>query len=268
MFFSPRQWGLVLLLVGILAGWARGIGWILNADGLGVFVLFGLAGIGSYLVHYWRGARWMKRQFEARPVNLRVVDRLAKKAGLSRVPNVYVTRPMQGANAFTVSYADEDAIFVTPEIARARTELQAPILAHELAHIHHRDSLVVGFLSAFEQVIGNLSSLWVTLLVLGPLGWVLLLMVWPLLLLIQAWSVLTLMVYQPLARRLMCGREFLADRRAAEWTSPRHMAAALEQLEQYNRRGLAGLFGTDDHSPLSTHPPLEDRLANLRTATA
>lgn len=267
MSFSPRQWGLVLLLVGILAGWAWGIAWILNAHGARVFVLFVLVGIGSYLVHYWNGARWMKRQFGARPANLRVVDRLAKQAGLSRVPNVYVTRPMQGANAFTVSYADEDAIFVTPEIARARRELQAPILAHEVARIHHRDSQVLGFVSAFEQVIGNLGNLWVMLFFFGPLGWLLLLMVWPFLLLIQAWSVLTLAVYQPLARRLMRGREYLADRRAAEWTSPRHMAAALQKLEQYNRRGLAGLFQTDEHSPLSTHPPLEDRLANLRSAT-
>lgn len=256
---------MVVLLFGILAGWSYGIGWILNADGFQVFVMFTLAGVVSYFVHYWNGAGWMKQQFQARPVRLRVVDQLAKKAGLTRTPNVYVTRPLQGANAFTVSYAREDAIFVTPEITRVRPELQAPILAHEMAHIHHRDSLVLGFISAFEQVIGNLSNLWLMLLMFGPIGWLLLLLVWPFLVLLQAWSVLTLAVYQPLAARLMRGREFLADRRAAQWTSPDHMAAALKQLERYNRRWLSDLFRTEPQSTLSTHPPLEKRLRRLST---
>lgn len=262
MGLTWRQFGLVVLLLAIFAAWSAGLGWIFGVEWIPMFLSFVAGGALAYVMHYRQGSRWMARQLGAQPIQSAALDRLYRESGLSRKPSLYVTEPMTGANAFTISYAGEDAIFVTPEIYRARDHLKEPILAHELAHIHHNDSLLIGFVSAFEQMIGNLGRLWMLLLVSGLIGWVLLLFFWPFLLLVQVWSLITLIVYQPLAARLLREREFLADRTAARWTSTDRVKEALTKLEHYNRRWLPDLLNHQP-GPLSTHPPLEDRLRRL-----
>lgn len=265
MRLTIRQFGIIVLLLGILAGWSAGLSLIFNVDWIALFASLTVAGIVSYLFHYRSGSKWMARQLGAKPVKSRALERVYRRTDLSRKPRVYVTEPMSGANAFTVSYAQEDAIFVTPEIYRASGELQEPILAHELAHVQHNDSLIIGFVSVFEQMVSNISNLWILLLMGGLFGWILLLMFWPFILLVHGLSLITLVVYQPLSAALLRRREFQADRTAARWTSVKGMKRALKKLEHYNRRWLPGLLKQQE-GPLSTHPPLEQRLRQLDKA--
>lgn len=265
MRLNWRQFAIVALLLVILAGWAWGLSWILGTAGFPMFVTLTLAGAFSYFLHHRRGSNWMVRQLGARRVRSGSLDRVYKRTNLSRRPKLYVTEPMSGANAFTVSSAGEDSIFVTPEIYRADGRFQEPILAHEMAHIQHNDSFVMGFVSVFEQMIGNVGRLWFLLLFGGPVGWILLLLFWPFIFLIQFLSFTTLMVYKPLAAVLLREREYLADETAARWTSVNQMKRALAHLEKYNRQWIPQIFQSDP-GPLSTHPPLERRLERLDAA--
>lgn len=262
MRLTVRQLGIVMLLLAILAGWSAGLGLILNVDWFPLFVSLTAAGGISYVFHYRSGSKWMARQLGAKPVDSRALDRVYRRTNLSRKPRLYVTEPMSGANAFTVSYAGEDAIFVTPEIYRASGGLQEPILAHEMAHIQHNDSLIIGFVSVFEQMVSNMSNLWILLLMGGLFGWIILLLFWPFILLVHGLSLITLMVYQPLSATLLRVREFQADRTAAKWTSVDQMKQALKKLEHYNRRWVPDVL-RGNQGPLSTHPPLEQRLKRL-----
>ncbi|MFB6344142.1 MAG: M48 family metalloprotease [bacterium] len=262
MELTLRQIGIIMVLVFILAGWAAGLSWVFSTEWLPMFLSLILAGGFAYVLHFQQGSAWLARQFDARPVESGVLDRLYRKTDLDRKPHLYVTGAMSSANAFTVSCAEEDAIFVTPEIHRSDPNLKAPILAHEMAHVQHNDSLIMGFISVFEQMIGNLGRLWVLLLMGGLVGWLILLLFWPFLLLIHCLSLITLTVYQPLSTLLLRQREFQADLTAARWTSAEHMKRALKTLEHYNRQWIPKLL-TRDEGPLSTHPPLEERLRKL-----
>ncbi len=266
MALNWRQLSIIVVLLLILAGWSTGIGWFLGIDWLTLFLSMALAVGISYVLHYREGADWLKHQLGARQARSRTIDQLYACSELKRKPNLYVTQPLSAANAFTVTYAEEDAVFVTPEIHKAPARLKAPILAHEMAHVAHNDSLIVGFVSAFEQMIGNLGRLWVLLFLSGPVGWLVLLLFWPFLLLVQFWSFLTLGLYQPIASTLLREREFRADEKAAEWTSPQAMKEALRGLENYNRQWIPTLFQRNE-GPLSTHPPVRERLNRLDTLT-
>lgn len=174
-----------------------------------------------------------------------------------------MTKSLKAANAFTVSYAKEDAIFMTPEIRKADEEIMAPIVAHEMAHIKNGDSLMTGFISAFGQIIGGMSQLWLLLIFGGPVGWLILLFFWPFILAIQIWSYMTLIVYQALTAYLMRRREYVADRTAAEWTSPQQMIKALDALESYNKNWFKRMFSPRE-DPLATHPALKKRIQRLK----
>lgn len=263
MRLNLRQVAIVGLLLGILAGWAEGLSWILGTAWFPLFLTLTLGGAFSTFLHYRRGADWMARQLGAKPVRSRSLDRVYRRTNLPRKPRLYVTKPMTGANAFTISSAGEDSIFVTPEIYRAAGRIQEPVLAHEMAHIQHNDSFVMGFVSVFEQMIGNLGQLWFLLFFGGPFGWILLLVFWPFLLLVQFLSMVTLSVYQPVAALLLRQREYLADETAAHWTSVDQMKRALTNLEHYNRRWIPKFFQSEP-GPHSTHPPLERRLERLQ----
>ncbi len=258
-----RQLGLFGVLGLILAVWAWGLGWVLNVDGLWLFGLFLISAIILFVGHYYRGMGWLRRNLSTRPTDSPVLREIASRAGLSREPRLFVTDSLEGANAFTVSFAQGDVIFVTPQIARTKPRIQAGILAHEAAHIKHNDSLITGFLSSFGQMMASVGQLWLLMIVAGPLGWVLLVFVWPVILAMHAWSVLTLMVYQPFVATLMRQREFQADEAAARWTSPEVVSRALEAIESYNRRSFRRLL-RGSAGPLSTHPPTEERIRRLR----
>jgi len=204
-----------------------------------------------------------------------MVERLAQNAGLPK-PRVYVIPEMQ-PNAFaTGRNPKHSAVAVTQGIVQilTREELEG-VVAHELAHIKHRDIL----LSAVAAMIaGALTHMAHMLMFMGmghsddeeggsPLGMV---------------GALAMMILAPIAAMIIQmaisrSREYEADRGgAAICGNPMALANALLKLERgaqtipshadratahmyivspLSGQQLAGLF--------STHPPTAERVARL-----
>ncbi|GEM_PF-5657060 len=262
----PRHFVLILLIFAILALWAAGIALVLGAAWHQVFALFTAVGLTLFALHYFFGKKWLITRLNARPAKHSLLTELVDKANIMGKVSFYVTRSFETANAFAVTYSDEHAIFLTPEVWQADMRLLGPIVAHELAHVKNGDSLIAGFTSAFEQILSRFSKIWLAFLMGGPLGWIILLFFWPLLLFVQLWSHITLFIYRLLASPLMQGREFEADRMAAGWTSPEFTSQALKAIDSYNSHWLKNIFPLREN-PLSTHPPLRERIQQLEQMT-
>ncbi len=200
-----------------------------------------------------------------------MVERLAARAGLPK-PRVYVC-PQPAPNAFATGRNPQHAaVAVTQGMLQnfPAHEIEG-VLAHELAHIKHRDVLISTVAATLAGIISY--AAWMMMWFGGrgrdnPLG---------------AIGALAMVILAPLAAMLIQAaisrqREFAADSFGGELCGdPRKLAAALERLHVGNQRirtdtnpafhnmyimeplsggGLAGLF--------STHPPTEKRIAALR----
>jgi heat shock protein HtpX len=228
---------------------------------------------------YWFSDRIVLRMYRAAEVGrseapelFDMIDRLRQRAGLP-MPKVYVI-PSDQPNAFATGRNPEHAaVAVTNGIVRmlSRDELEG-VIAHELAHIKHRDILTssvaatvaaaITLLARFALFFGGggrdergnaLSS--ILMLILAPIA--------------------AMLIQMAISR----AREYAADRGGAEICGrPRSLASALQRLEAGAERipmeanpstahmfivnpfagamrGLRGLF--------STHPPTEERIRRL-----
>ncbi|HEX7780048.1 MAG TPA: M48 family metalloprotease, partial [Vicinamibacterales bacterium] len=126
--------GLLIVLGGAFGG--RG--------GLIVAFLFAIVmNVGSY----WFSDKIVLRMYHAQPVGpdhplYRITARLAQKAGLP-MPKVYVI-PEMSPNAFATGRNPEHAaVAATEGILRILPEPELEgVIAHELAHVKHRDILI------------------------------------------------------------------------------------------------------------------------------
>jgi len=214
------------------------------------------------------GAREVTR--EEAPELYDIVDRLRQRAGLP-MPRVYVI-PSEQPNAFATGRSPKhSAVAVTQGIVRLlnREELEG-VIAHELAHIKHRDILISSIAATLAAAITILARF---AFFFGPAhdrdrG--------------NALAGLLMLILAPLAAMLIQmaisrAREFAADRGGALICGkPRALARALEKLEAgvahipmdanpatahmfivhpFSGGGIARLF--------STHPPTEERIRRL-----
>jgi heat shock protein HtpX len=107
------------------------------------FLFAALTNLGSY----WFSDKIVLRMYSAQEVGpehrlYHIVDRLAKRAGLP-MPRVYII-PQPSPNAFATGRNPEHAaVAATEGILRILTddELEG-VIAHELAHVKHRDILI------------------------------------------------------------------------------------------------------------------------------
>jgi heat shock protein HtpX len=133
------------LLLGTLSALLLLIGEALGGAG-GMVVGFFFAVITNF-VSYWFSDKIVLRMYSAQEVGpghrlFDTVDRLAKRAGLPQ-PRCYVI-PDVSPNAFATGRNPEHAaVAATEGILRILTdgELEG-VLAHELAHVKHRDILI------------------------------------------------------------------------------------------------------------------------------
>ncbi len=255
--------------VGALLGGAQGM------------VLALLLGGAMNLWAYWFSDKMVLRLYNAQEVDetsapglYRMVRELADRAGIP-MPRVYLIDEDQ-PNAFATGRDPENAaVAATTGIMRMLTERELRgVMAHELAHIRHRD-ILISTISA--TVAGAISSLAQFGMFFGgrddegrPANPVVSLIV---------------MIVAPLAAMLIQfaisrAREFEADRGGAEISGePQALASALDKIHRYARGipfataeahpataqmmimnplsggGLAGLF--------STHPDTGERIARL-----
>jgi heat shock protein HtpX len=190
------------------------------------------------------------------------------------MPKVYITENPQ-PNAFaTGRNPDHAAVCVTTGLlAQVNQQELAGVLAHELGHVKHRDTLTMTITAVIAGAISMLANF---AFFMGgdrrnnPLGIV------GILLVTMLAPIAAMLVQAAISR----SREYEADRAGAEITGrPQWLASALGRIEQAAQRientpadanpatahmfiinplhgGIGGLF--------ATHPSTEDRIARLR----
>ena len=261
----------ILLLAGMLVMLVA-VGWFL-AGGPGLLLaLVALAFLVLGMPHV--PPAWLLQAMKARPLHPAMapglylgLEAIAEKAGLSRLPRLYLL-PSDQLNAFALGRRGDAALAVTEGLVRRLTPRQLiGVLAHEVAHIKHHDLTVMSIAMVINRVTYYLSLL----------GQLLLLLNLPLLLMGNvgiSWLVILVMIATPYASALLQlalsrEREFKADRTAARLTGdPLGLAEALAELERGTflpwERLFPGTPGTGLPRWLSTHPSTRERIRLLR----
>ncbi len=156
MWLKTRMFLLVAVLFGILYGVITGIGtWMGTGSAVSYIILaFGFLGI-QYLVSPWLVTRSMKVKWISEkdaPELHQMVAELAEKANLPK-PMIGLSQ-LTIPNAFAFGKSQRDGrICVTQGILNllSRDELKA-VLGHEMAHVKHRDMVVITLLSAIPLI--------------------------------------------------------------------------------------------------------------------
>jgi len=271
------------LLLGALTGVLLFAGKLIggNAGMIIALVLAGVMNIGSY----WFSDRLVLSMYRAReagpdeePQLHEVVRDLARRADMP-MPRVYVI-DTESPNAFATGRNPQyAAVAATRGLLRMmnREELTG-VLAHELSHVRHRDTLISAIAATLAGAIAMLASMAQWALLFGGFagdddegGGIL--------------GALAMMILAPLAATLIQmavsrSREFGADAGAAKLTGhPRWLVGALRKLESANRSepmraavehpSTAHLFivnplaGHRLAKLFSTHPSTEERISRL-----
>jgi heat shock protein HtpX len=133
------------LLLGLLSAVLLAIGELLGGAN-GLVIAFLLAAVMNF-VSYWFSDKIVLRMYRAQPVGpehplYRMVERLTMRASLP-MPKVYII-PEASPNAFaTGRNPSHAAVAATEGILRVLTETELEgVIAHELAHVKHRDILI------------------------------------------------------------------------------------------------------------------------------
>ena len=263
----------IVALFGVIGGVVGG------AQGMVIALLLGGA---MNVFAYWNSDKMVLRMYNAQQVDeasspylYNMVKELAGRAGLP-MPRVYIIDEAQ-PNAFATGRNPENAaVAATTGILQmlSQRELRG-VMAHELAHVQHRDILISTISATMAGAISALAN--IAMFFGGrdeegrpanPLASILVALLAPL-----AASLIQMAISR--------AREFEADRGGAQISGdPLALADALAKIDAYARGipmpaaethpetaqmmimnplsggGLAGLF--------STHPATEERIARLR----
>jgi heat shock protein HtpX len=269
------------LLLAALTGFFLAVGYLLG--GQSGLILALIVALGMNLFAYWNSDKMVLRMANAQEVGPNeapelygIVQGLSQRAGLP-MPRVYIIDEEQ-PNAFATGRDPEHAaVAATTGLLRylSREEITG-VMAHELSHVRHRDTLTMTIAATLAGAIGMLASFGMFFgggrsengrPAVNPI------------------VAIALMILAPLAATLVQmaisrGREFEADRSGAEISGqPLWLASALAKLHAGTRQipnqaaeanpatahlyianplsagGMARLF--------STHPPMEERIARL-----
>ena len=261
------------LLLGILSGLFVAIGLALGGQ-QGMLLALGFAAVFNFGT-YWFSDKVVLRMYRAREVDAthplhRLVARLAGRAGLP-LPRVYVI-PTDALNAFATGRNPRHAaVAATEGLLRALDEEElAGVMAHELAHVEHRDILISSIAATIGAAIIVLSRF---ALFFGggrdrdganPVALIATIILAP---------IAAMLIQAAISR----SREFGADAGGARMAgSPQGLASALRKLEAGARQrpldanpATAHMFivkpfsGRGVLSLFSTHPPTEQRIARL-----
>ena len=238
------------LLLAALTALLLVVGYLLGGRG-GAVIALAIA-VATNVWAWWSSDKMVLRMHDARPVTrasapdlYALVQDLAQRAQLP-LPAIYLIESDQ-PNAFATGRDPyHSAVAVTRGLlaSLSREEL-AGVIAHELAHIKHRDTLTmtiaatiagaIGFLGQFAFFFGGSARdgerpnpiAAILIMILAPLA--------------------ATLVQMAISRT----REFSADRTGAEISGqPRALASALQRIEQTGRDRI---MATAEHNPASAH---------------
>lgn len=275
------------LLLGALTGLLLFAGQAMGGD-VGLLIALVLAVVMNF-GSYWYSDKLVLKIYGAREVSPQeapefygTVQELAQRAGLP-MPKVYIMEN-DAPNAFATGRNPEHAaVAATTGLLRLMSRQEvAGVMAHELAHVQHRDTLISAIAATLGGAIAMLANMAQFALIFGlgrgsdrEGGG-------------NPFTALLMMILAPLAASLIQmavsrSREYAADARgAAICGNPLWLASALRKLGQANNNRVmpeaeshpatAHLFivnplkGRNLAQLFSTHPPLEERIARLEAA--
>ncbi len=251
----------------------------------GLIIALGLAIIMN-VSSYWFSASIVLRMYNAKVLSLNdspalheVVEELAKNAQIPK-PTICII-PDESPNAFATGRNPENGVVaVTEGIVKMlnKAELRA-VLAHEIAHIAHRDILIQSVASILGAAITSIAQFMQFSMIFGSrdnqnggsaLAGILLAILAPL-----AASI----IQMALSRT----REYHADAGGAYFSNdPLALASALDKISNYSRQVpmqnanpatenmfiISPLTSKNFASLFSTHPPTEERIARLQQMAA
>ncbi len=267
------------ILLAAMTALFMGIGFLLGGQS-GMIIALLVAG-GMNLFAYWNSDKMVLHMYGAREVDAAsapelydLVRQLSQNAGLP-MPKVYVMENPQ-PNAFATGRNPEHAaVAVTTGLLRTVThEELAGVLAHELGHVKHHDTLLMTITATIAGAISMLANFAFFFGGRGngnnQVGFI---------------GALALMILGPLAAGLVQmaisrTREYEADREGAEISGqPLWLASALEKIAGAAHQipnmtaernpASAHLFivnplsGARMDNLFSTHPSVENRVARL-----
>ena len=276
MFFNYLKTS--ILMAGIMALFGAIGAYIGGAQGM---LLALLIGGGMNIFSYWFSDTMVLKMYKAQQVDktsspylFNMVKELAEKAQLP-MPRVFIIDEAQ-PNAFATGRNPEHAaVAATTGILKmlSARELRG-VMAHELAHVKHRDILISTVSATMAGAIAMLANFALFFGGRGSNGER-----------SNPLASIAIMLLAPLAASLIQmaisrGREFEADRGGAEISGdPRALADALAKIDAY-ARGIPmqtadahpetaqmmimnPLSGGGLRSMFSTHPSTEERIARL-----
>ncbi|KTC74325.1 M48 family peptidase [Legionella birminghamensis] len=268
-----------LILLAALTALLMVIGRLLGGySGMMIALIFAIVmNFGAY----WFSDQIVLRMYKAQPLNenhpvYSIVSQLANRAQIP-VPKVYIVdTPVP--NAFATGRSPEHAsVAVTTGIlSRLSQEELTGVLAHEISHVTHRDTLISVIAATLAGAISGIANIFM-FIPMGsnsegerhnPIGAILMLILAPL-----AAGLIQMAVSR--------SREYEADVGGAKLSGhPLWLASALGKLEMANHQGqfpaaenhptTANLFivnplTSESLSALfSTHPPTAERIARLQ----
>src|SRR5688572_2576689 len=267
------------MLLAAMTGLFLAAGFLIGGQ-QGMVIAFVIA-CAMNLFAYWNADKLVLRMYGAEPVDEttapefhRLVSDLAARAGLPK-PRIYLIENPQ-PNAFATGRNPENAaVAATTGLLKmlSRDEIEG-VMAHELAHVKNRDSLIMTVTAVLAGAIGMLANF---ALFFGgsrdresPLGGI---------------GALLVMLVAPLAAMLVQfaisrSREYEADRIGAAISGrPRSLASALAKISNgaaqipnnaaESNPATAHLFivnplhGQGADSLFSTHPATQNRIERL-----
>ena len=272
-----------VFFLGLLSGLLLVIGELLGGQS-GLVIAFGLAVVMNF-GSYWFSDKIVLRMYKAGEVGPehplhQMTARLAQRAGLP-MPRVFVI-PDESPNAFATGRNPRHAaVAATQGILRVLDERELEgVIAHELAHVKHRDILISSVAATVAATIMMLARMAQFAAIFGGLGGrddrggsnpI---------------ALIATIILAPLSAMLIQAaisrsREFAADRGAAQIVgSPYGLADALKKIDAFSRRvpmdanpATAHMFiikplsGRGMMSLFSTHPPTEQRVQRLLGTT-
>jgi heat shock protein HtpX len=262
-----------VLLMGALTGIFLAIGLVLGgAPGMAVMLVLSIA---INFISFWFSDSIVLRMQNAKPSQnaklKEMVAALAKEAKIP-VPRVYEV-DQSVPNAFATGRDSRHcAVAVTKGLMALDDEEMEGVLAHEISHIKHHDTLVSVIAAAIGGAIAYVAQLGYYGMLSnsgnrennGGIG------------------IILVAVFAPLAAILIRlaisrGREFDADKSGALLTKkPRALASALRKISEIGERNpirgspatgslwIVNPFRADWFSGLfSTHPPIQKRIERL-----
>src|ERR1700754_671055 len=267
------------ILMAAMTGLFLAVG-ALVGGGTGMLIAFGIA-LAMNLFAYWNSDKVLLSMYGAKQVDAqsapelyRMVESLAANAKIP-MPKVYITENPQ-PNAFATGRDPEHAAVcvTTGLMEQVSKEELAGVLAHELGHVKHRDTLTMTIVAVMAGAISMLANM---AFFMGgdrrnnPLGIV------GILLVTMLAPIAAMLVQAAISR----SREYEADRAGAEITGrPQWLASALGQIERAAERTenyaadanpatahmfiINPLHGGGLTSLFASHPPTEERIARLR----